>query len=201
MPRRGLTTDEVVAEAARLAAEEGLGALSIRELAGRLNVKPASLYNHIKGADDLNARLGALALAQLGEALHAPSDSPAGDPAHAIRSLGHAYRSFAKANPELYKAIILAPRGNDLVWDAERELLDDIERAVEPRISDARRRLDFVRALRSSLHGFVSLEEAGFFARPGSPADESFDAMLDGFIRALDTASATGPTSTSMTTT
>lgn len=190
MPRRGLTTNEVVAEAARLVAEKGLGALSIRELAARLDVKPASLYNHIKGADDLSERLATLALEKLAKALETDSEverstAPA-SPGAAIRSMAHAYRTFARANPELYKAIVLAPRESEHVWEAERHLLDNIEAVAGSAIADPAECLNYVRALRSSLHGFVSLEEAGFFMRPDAPANESFEAMVDAFAHILE---------------
>lgn len=184
MPRRGLTTQAIVDEAARMVAEEGLGALSIRELAARLGVKPASLYNHIRGADDLESLLSVLALEQLTAALHADGDNE--DAAGALRHLAAAYRSFAHANPELYKAIILAPRGDERVWAAERELIDQIDRAVRPRLPEAASRQNYVRALRSALHGFVSLEEAGFFTKEDPGPSESFNALVEGFITVLE---------------
>lgn len=46
--RPGLTRDLVVAEARGLLGDEGLGALSMRRLAQRLNASPMALYNHIR---------------------------------------------------------------------------------------------------------------------------------------------------------
>jgi AcrR family transcriptional regulator len=52
-PRVPLNRDRVVQAAIELADEQGIGSLSMRELARRLGVEAASLYNHVKGKDDL----------------------------------------------------------------------------------------------------------------------------------------------------
>jgi hypothetical protein len=43
----------------------------------------------------------------------------------------------------------------------------------------------FVRGFRSALHGFVSLEEAGFF-KSAVDADESYRRLVNGFLVFLD---------------
>ena len=48
----------------------------------------------------------------------------------------------------------------------------------------ARRRVPAVRALRSLLHGFVTLERDGGFGMPDD-VDASFDAAIELFARAL----------------
>ncbi len=53
MPRQGLNTETVVKTAALLVEENGYESLTLHKLASKLNVKPASLYTHIKGIDDL----------------------------------------------------------------------------------------------------------------------------------------------------
>jgi AcrR family transcriptional regulator len=52
-PRLPLSRDRVVQAAIELADERGIGALSMRELARRLGVEAASLYNHVSGKDDI----------------------------------------------------------------------------------------------------------------------------------------------------
>ena len=49
MSRKGLSRDAIVDAAAALAEEKGMENLTLRELADALNVKPASLYNHLQG--------------------------------------------------------------------------------------------------------------------------------------------------------
>ena len=58
MPRKGLCNEEIMKAAAELVAEKGYDHFSLRELAARLGVQPASLYNHVKGIDEINMKLG-----------------------------------------------------------------------------------------------------------------------------------------------
>jgi predicted RNase H-like nuclease/AcrR family transcriptional regulator len=51
--RPALSRERVVAEAVALADEQGLPALSMRALAGRLGVEAMSLYHHVRGKDAL----------------------------------------------------------------------------------------------------------------------------------------------------
>ncbi|MFL6170322.1 MAG: DUF429 domain-containing protein [Ornithinibacter sp.] len=66
--RPALSRTRVVDEAVRLADEEGLAALSMRALAGRLGVEAMSLYHHVAGKEAL---LDAMVDAVFGE-LHLP---------------------------------------------------------------------------------------------------------------------------------
>ena len=53
MPRQGLNTETVVKTAALLIEENGYENLTLHKLASKLNIKPASLYTHIQGIDEL----------------------------------------------------------------------------------------------------------------------------------------------------
>ena len=53
MPRAGLNTDRVVAEAMELADEAGLDQLTLAALAVRLGVRQPSLYKHVASLDAL----------------------------------------------------------------------------------------------------------------------------------------------------
>src|SRR5262249_53912537 len=57
MPRAGLDSESVVAAAAAMADEDGLEAVTLTRLAGRLGVRTPSLYAHVRGLDDLRGRL------------------------------------------------------------------------------------------------------------------------------------------------
>ncbi|WP_377639580.1 DUF429 domain-containing protein [Oryzobacter terrae] len=67
--RPALTRERVVAEAVALADADGLGALSMRALAGRLGVEAMSLYHHVPGGKD--ALLDAMVDAVVAE-MHLP---------------------------------------------------------------------------------------------------------------------------------
>ena len=66
--RLPLTRNRVVAQAMTAADEDGLAALSMRALAGRLGVEAMSLYHHVRGKEDL---LDAMVDAVFGE-MHLP---------------------------------------------------------------------------------------------------------------------------------
>ena len=51
--RRRLTRDDVLAEAIDLIDQQGLDALTMRNLADRLGVVPMALYRHVRNKDDL----------------------------------------------------------------------------------------------------------------------------------------------------
>ena len=57
MQRGSVDIHLVVAEAAALANEAGLSALSLKALAQRLHIKSPSLYNHISNLDELKQEL------------------------------------------------------------------------------------------------------------------------------------------------
>ena len=57
MARAGLDKAVVVERAARLANQLGLEQIQLKTLAESLGVQPPSLYNHIKGLDDLHREL------------------------------------------------------------------------------------------------------------------------------------------------
>ncbi len=70
VPKRlGLNSALVLAEAAKLADEVGLDALSLAALADRLGIRPPSLYNHVESLEELKRGLAMLALRELADSL------------------------------------------------------------------------------------------------------------------------------------
>ena len=57
MARVGLDKKIVIRKAAELANEIGFEKITLKLLAENLNVQPPSLYNHIKGIDDLQREI------------------------------------------------------------------------------------------------------------------------------------------------
>lgn len=64
-PRDTVNRERVLREAVTLADEAGIDSVTMRELGRRLNVKAASLYNHIAGKDDLLDGMANLALSEI----------------------------------------------------------------------------------------------------------------------------------------
>ena len=174
MARKGLSRDTIVDAAAALAEQKGMENLTVRELADALGVKPASLYNHLQGLPELNVRLAERALDRLMETLEQVMDGrPVTD---TLRAMAAAYRSFAQEQPQLYRAIMLLPRFSDPGLVARKKAFMDLfVRMLEPLGLPARERVHLSRLIRSTLHGYVSMETAGFFRSPLATADESYE--------------------------
>ena len=189
MPRQGLTTETVVGAAALLAEEIGCQNLTLHKLAKRLNIKPASFYTHISGIEQLYVLLSELALKQLGTAM---MDAVKGKKrGKAIRAMSAAYRDYAKQNPEMYCMIMKVPhsRSEQLV-NAGKSVKAVLFELLLQYTSDQSEIIFFSRYYHSILHGFISLERAGFFDDTIS-VDESLYKLVDNFIEQLENISPT----------
>ena len=111
MPRAGLNTRIVVAEAARTADEVGLDRLTLAMIAQRLQVALPSLYKHVRGLDALLQKLAALATAELAVDLSAAAAGRAR--LDAVRAVAAAYRDYARRHPGRYPAAQRVPDPDD----------------------------------------------------------------------------------------
>ena len=187
MPRQGLTTETVVGAAALLAEEIGCQNLTLHKLANRLNIKPASLYTHISGIEQLYVLLSDLALRQLGTAMmDAVKGKKQGE---AIRAMSAACRDYAKQNPEMYRMIMKVPHSHsEQVVNAGKNLKAALFELLSQYTADHSKIIFFSRYSHSILHGFISLEQAGFFDDTIS-VDESLSIIIESFIEQLESIS------------
>ncbi len=187
MPRAGLSEDLVIEEAARLADEVGLDQMTLTMLAERLGVRQPSLYKHVDSVAALRRGIALRAKAALGETLARSAVGRSRE--DAIISMSRAYRSWARAHPGQYEAAQRAPEEADVedqaVSRAVVEISADVLLGYGLKDHDA---IDAIRAYRSALHGFVSLETGGAFGLPRD-LDRSFDQL----VRALSTMFANWP--------
>ncbi|WP_446217093.1 TetR/AcrR family transcriptional regulator [Micromonospora sp. IBHARD004] len=182
MPRVGLTPQTVVRAAARLADEVGYDRLTLAALANRLGVALPSLYKHVKGADALNQKLGALATAELADGMIAAAAGRAG--VDALRGVATAWRDYAHRHPGRYPAAQQVPDAADPDHVAAgRRALDAIYAILRGYGLTGDDGVDAARIFRSAVHGFVTLEAAGGFGLPRG-VDRSFDQL----VVVLDTA-------------
>lgn len=181
--RAGLTASRVVEEGERMADEVGLERLTLAALAVRLGVRQPSLYKHIDGLDGLHRSLAVRAKNELVYVLaRAAVGRERGD---AITSIAHAYRAWALAHPGRYAAAQRAPVPGDADDEAASQavvqIATDVLAGYNLHGDDA---IDATRALRSTLHGFVTLEIGGGFRLPVD-IDRSFDRLIEGLVAAL----------------
>lgn len=183
--KRNLTKASVVQTAATLADEKGLNFVTIGNIARSLQIKPASLYNHIKNLDEIHHELAGFAMHQLEEAI--ASACVGKEKADALKAIGVAHRQFAKEHPHWYKAYFDAGKLTDPKVD---EALADIMRVFYQVLTPYNLPKDdsvhFIRSYRSALHGFVSLERAGYFQRASVDIEESYLQLINTFIAVLN---------------
>ena len=177
MPRVGLTPDRVVAEAAAVADELGLDRLSLAAVADRLGVRVPSLYKHVDGLDDLRRRIARAAVRDLADVFATETAGRSGR--DALVACATAWRRYAREHPGRYAAVQRPPDPADAEAVAAAERLVQLLFAVLRGYGhDRDDEVHATRAVRSALHGFVTLELLGGFGRP-EDVDLSFDRLVD----------------------
>ena len=183
MPRVGLTEAIVVEEAERMVDEVGPAGLTLTALAERLGVRQPSLYKHVDGLDALHRSISVRAKRDLGERFaRAAVGRSRGD---AIVGMAQVFRRWALAHPGRYVAAQKAPAAHDAddiaASNAIVQVCADVLAGYGLEGDDA---IDAIRALRSALHGFVSLEMTGGFGLPAD-IDRSFDRLVTSLTDAM----------------
>lgn len=170
-------------EAVQMADEVGLSRLTLAALAERLGVRQPSLYKHVAGMEGLQRSIAIRAKNELADTLAraAVGKSRGG----AITAMSHAYRTWALKHPGRYAAAHQASTPGDTESEAADRAVVEIAIDVLAGYGlDGDDGIDATRALRSALHGFVSLETSGGFKLP-TDIDRSFDRLVQGLETAL----------------
>lgn len=183
--RRGLDSQKILNAAAELAEEKGLENVSLLQVAEKLGVKSPSLYNHLSGLQELSSGIAKIALDRLEAAVRSAAVGRSKE--SALTAIAFAYRKFAKENPELYKAILRFPDcRNQSVQEAGHSVVRILYQVMEPYHFSREETLHFTRGFRSVLHGFVSLEAAGFFQSSEADVDKSYELLILRLIATLN---------------
>lgn len=193
MTRAGLTEAKLVRAAAELADEAGLGAVTVSALARHFDVRPASIYSHIKNFDALLEQTTALALQELADDLAVALPGRSGR--DALIAFAQTHRDYAVAHPGRWQA-------------AQRRLTPEAAaRSAGPVIARSARAIvsgygltpddevHAVRLLGSAINGFVALESGGGFDHSDPPPADSWTRVLD----AIDTSLRNWPTAAAAT--
>lgn len=184
--RAGLSRELVVAAAAEIADREGLDALTLASLATKLRVRPPSLFNHVAGMPELRRELRTLALRELADALGAMAIGKSRGAA--VHALANAYRDFVRRHPGIYALTLAAPDRGARPAEAVAERIVAICGSVLGGYSLGKREtIHAIRAIRSLVHGFATLEAAKGFGLPVA-IDASFTWMVDTLIAGLERA-------------
>ncbi|KQP64961.1 MULTISPECIES: TetR/AcrR family transcriptional regulator [unclassified Nocardioides] len=177
MARAGLTTQRLTLEAADLADEAGFAAVTPAALARRVGVRPASLYSHLRDADDLRTRVALLALQEMADRVAAAVAGRAGK--DALVAFGGAYRDYAREHPGRHDAARLRLDPATAAASAgprHAELARAVLRGYDLTGED---QTHAVRLLGSVFHGYTSLEAAGGFSHSSPDSDTTWRRTLD----------------------
>lgn len=170
--------------AARILAEDGLDALSIRKVAAAVDTSTMSVYTHFGSKDDLVAEVVLEAFTRLNHELRAVGTSQ--HPVADLTEVGRAYRRTALSNPHLYRVMFglnplaltdpteLETADRDVTLDAFDAMADAVARCVDAGYLAGHPR-QMALELWATAHGAVSLELAGFLALHG---EATFDRAI-----------------------
>lgn len=104
MARAGLEKNIVIEKAAQLANSMGLESVTLKKLASSLNVQPPSLYNHIKGVEDLQKELMLYGWRQMEERMLEAAAGVGGY--DAWEAICRAFYRYATENPGVFSAML-----------------------------------------------------------------------------------------------
>ena len=167
----------VVERAAALVDGIGLEELTITKLGRELGIAPPGVYRHVADLDDLRGAIGQHAAREVAEVLVAACAGLSG--AQALHALATSLREWALAHPGRYAALQIAPEPDDAAGQAAAtEVLTVIGAALRAYELAGDDLTDGIRLIRSTLHGFVSLELIGGFKQPRE-LDATFARIVD----------------------
>ena len=177
MSRAGLTVDRLVAAGAELADAEGFDAVTVSALARHFGVRPASIYSHLAGSDDLRTRVALLALEETADRA---AETLAGRSGRdALVALADVYRDYAHEHPGRHDAAQLR-LDPETARNSAGPRHAAMARAVllgydvpEPERTHA------VRLIGATIRGFVDLELGGSFDHSEPDAESSWRRTLD----------------------
>lgn len=182
---RRLNRELVIETAAQLANEMGdVSQVTLAQLARKLNVRVPSLYNHVDGLEGLQRELRRWGLQKQLTGVRQAISGKVGR--EALLATAQAYRQFAHAHPGIYHLTLKAPDPTDHELQAlSDELITLLQLILASYGLQGEVALHAIRAYRSVLHGFVSLETVGGFGLPLAK-EESFLFTLNLFLDGLE---------------
>ncbi len=171
----------MIDRAASLVDEIGLDQLTITKLGRALGIAPPGVYRHVNDLGDLRRALGRQAAREVAAVLSTACAGLSGQ--DALTALAGTLRAWAVRHPGRYAALQVAPDPGDTDGQAAAEhLIAVIASALRAYRLTGDDLTDAIRLIRSTLHGFVILEQSGGFKQP-----RDIEATLARIIASLDT--------------
>jgi AcrR family transcriptional regulator len=184
--RTRLTKADVLQAAVKILNTEGVDALTLNRLAEELGIRTPSLYNHVDGLPGLQKDLAVLNAKMLADRLGEAAIGKSGE--ELFMSVAQAFRMYVKQNPGLYLSTL---RASGTHPEPDPNLMMEEERALKIGLAivaslgqQGEAAVHAVRAFRSTVHGFATLEVAGGFGLP-EDCDDSFRRLVDALATGL----------------
>jgi AcrR family transcriptional regulator len=189
MPRKTrirLDKNAVVQAAAEILNAEGVQALTLSRLAEKLEIRSPSLYNHVDGLAGLQQDLAVLNARLLADRFSEAAIGKSGS--ELFMDVSQAFREYVKEYPGLYMST-LRSSGTQQVQDPnlqrEEERMMKVGLAIMASLGlQGEDAIHGLRAFRSMVHGFATLEVAGGFGLP-QDCDESFRKLVLALVAGL----------------
>lgn len=176
-----LNRGAVIEQAATLSDAIGLHELTITKLSRSLGIAQPGVYRHVANLDDLRSALAQRAAHEVSAALSSACAGLSG--ADALAALAQTLRAWAARHPGRYAALQVAPDPDDPDGlAAAGKLIAVVGSALRAYRLDGDDLTDAIRLIRSTLHGFVTLEHNGGFKQP-----RSIDATFARIVTSLHT--------------
>ncbi|MBL8077666.1 MAG: WHG domain-containing protein [Anaerolineales bacterium] len=177
--RARLDKGAVIQAAVELVNADGMQALTLGRLAGELGIQTPSLYNHIDGLPGLQKDMAVLNAKLLADRLSEAAVGKSGS--DLFMEVAQAFRNYVKEYAGLYMSTLRSSgtqdvQDEDLVREEERAMKigTTVMASLGLKGKDA---IHALRAFRSMVHGFATLEVAGGFGLP-LECDESFRRLV-----------------------
>lgn len=182
--KKGINREKILSVSETLLKNKGEEKLSLREIAAALEVKPASLYNHISGIGEIHEHLAVTASNKLCERLKRAVSGKTPD--EAFIAGGKAYRKFAESEPEFYKVLIHSRNSkNKTVVRCNAQSFTPLREVIKSYGGTPEQNAHFLRAFRSFMHGFTEISHNGFMQKGPVSKDLTYETVLYEFLNVL----------------
>lgn len=185
MTRAGLDKALVVEKAAQLANEIGLENIQLKVLAESLHIQSPSLYNHIKGLDDLRHELMLYGWRNM-EARMMEAAAVAGDSGYAAwEAICRAFYQYATENPGVFSAMLWYNKYQDGEAQRTTEQLFSVCFQITSTLGISKDNCNhLIRTFRAFLEGYCLLVNNNAFGHE-LRIEDSFDLSLQVLINGM----------------
>jgi len=178
MKRAALNPSVIAENAAALADEAGLEAVTMSAVARRLGVQAPSLYSHVRDHAALLDGITVIALAGLAERIAEATAGRAGR--DALAGFAGAHRAYSQLSPGRWQALQRRAGAAAVGSAAARHLVSLTDSVLTAYNLPAAQRVHAIRFIGSTITGFLALERVGNFDHSDPGAGESWLRVVDG---------------------